>query len=145
MPCRDPGSSALAQAEARAPAEAPVWTPRVVLAEDDATCRASLARALGRRGLRVIPAADGLEALQSIRAWGADVLVTDLLMPSMDGAELLLRLAEQAPWVRCVAITGASEAEPRLISAREFGAVETLGKPFTVEQLEAAIWRALRR
>ena len=145
MPYRDPGNAAGVLAEARVPGEVPVWTPRVVLAEDDATCRASLVRALGRRGLRVIPAADGVEALQSIRAWGADVLVTDLLMPSMDGAELLLRLAEQAPWVRCVAITGASEAEPRLLSAREFGAVETLGKPFTIEQLESAIWRALQR
>ncbi len=117
----------------------------MVLAEDDATCRGSLARSLTRRGFHVVPVADGREALQSIVEWGADVLVTDLLMPSMDGAELLLRLSEQAPWVRCVAITGASEAEPRLASAREFGALETLGKPFTIEQLESAIWNALRR
>jgi DNA-binding NtrC family response regulator len=123
----------------------PSWTPRVVLAEDDATCRSSLARSLARRGFHVVPVADGREALESIRAWGADVLVTDLLMPSMDGAELLLRVAEQAPWVRCVAMTGASEAEPRLISAREFGAVATLDKPFEVEQLVAAIWQALGR
>jgi len=134
----------LLEAPRAAPAE-PAWTPRVVLAEDDATCRGSLVRALARRGFHVVPAANGREALQSIRDWGADVLVTDLLMPSMDGAELLLRVAEQAPWVRCVAMTGASEAEPRLISAREFGAVATLDKPFEIERLEAAIWQALGR
>jgi len=124
--------------------DGPAFTPRVVLAEDDATCRGSLARSLTRCGFHVVPVADGREALSSIVEWGADVLVTDLLMPSMDGAKLL-RLSEQAPWVRCVAITGASEAEPRLASAREFGALETLGKPFTTEQLESAIWSALRR
>ena len=135
---------ALLPAPRAAPA-GPVWIPRVVLAEDDATCRASLARSLSRRGFHVVPVADGREALESILSWGADVLVTDLLMPSMDGAELLLRVAEQAPWVRCVAMTGAAESEPRLLSAREFGAVATLDKPFDVDRLAAAIRDALGR
>lgn len=140
-----PGRAPTLLERPRTAAAGPGWVPRVVLAEDDATCRGSLARSLTRRGFRVVPVADGREALQSIVEWGADVLVTDLLMPSMDGAELLLRLSEHAPWVRCVAITGASEAEPRLASAREFGALETLSKPFTIEHLESAIWNALRR
>jgi DNA-binding response OmpR family regulator len=145
MPSRETDRTCAVAFEARRMAATPAWVPRVVLAEDDATCRGSLARSLARRGFHVVPVADGRAALHSIREWGADVLVTDLLMPSMDGAELLLRLSEQAPWVRCVAITGAAEAEPRLVSAREFGALETLGKPFAVEALEAAIWSALRR
>lgn len=141
----DHGGAPTLLQQPRAASSAPCWIPRVVLAEDDATCRASLARSLARRGFHVVPVADGREALESIRVWGADVLVTDLLMPAMDGAELLLRVAEQAPWVRCLAMTGASEAEPRLLSAREFGAVATLDKPFDVDRLAAAIRDALGR
>ena len=137
-------SSVLAPHPGSAPAST-VWTPRVVLAEDDGTCRSSLQRSLTRAGFRVVPAEDGRAALQSILDWGADVLVTDLLMPGMDGAELLLRLSLAAPWVRCVAITGAVQPEAWLLSARERGAVETLSKPFTIEELQAAIWRTLGR
>ena len=120
-------------------------TPRLVLAEDDGGCRAHLQRALARHGFHVAPAEDGREALETICAYGADVLVTDLVMPRMDGAELLLRVSLVAPSVRCVAMTGASNTEPRLLSARERGAIETLTKPFSLEALVAAIWRALRR
>jgi hypothetical protein len=42
-------------------------------------------------------------------------------------------------------MTGAAPSEPRLISARERGALETLRKPFSLEQLETVLWRALRR
>jgi CheY-like chemotaxis protein len=121
------------------------WTPRVVLAEDDRACRAALQRVLSSSGFAVVAAEDGRVALQTIRDWGADVLVTDLMMPCMDGPELLLRVSLDAPWVRCVAMTGAASPEPWLASARERGAVETLGKPFAPEELSAAIWRALRR
>jgi DNA-binding response OmpR family regulator len=121
------------------------WIPRVVLAEDDRACRAALHRSLSGAGFRVVSAEDGCVALETIRGWGADVLVTDLMMPRMDGAELLLRVSLAAPWVRCVAMTGAASPEPWLVSARERGAVETLGKPFAPEELQAAIWRALRR
>ena len=121
------------------------WRPRVVLAEDDRSCRAALHRALSLEGFHVVPAEEGRAALVALRAWPADVLVTDLRMPRMDGAELLLRVSLEAPWVRCIAMTGCAPPEAWLASARERGAVETLGKPFEIEQLRAAIWRALRR
>ena len=121
------------------------WAPRVVVADDDPRCRAALQRSLTHLGFRVVPAEDGYAALQTIRQHGADALLTDLIMPHMDGAELLLRVSLEAPWVRCVAMTGAAPPEAWLASARERGAVETLGKPFEIEQLSATIRRALRR
>ncbi|HEX5011907.1 MAG TPA: response regulator [Planctomycetota bacterium] len=121
------------------------WAPRVVVADDDPRCRAALQRQLTHLGFRVVPAENGYAALQTIRRHGADALLTDLIMPHMDGPELLLRVSLVAPWVRCVAMTGAAPSEPRLISARERGALETLRKPFSLEQLETVLWRALRR
>ena len=120
-----------------------VDTPRIILAEDDTVCRHVITSMLGALGYRIWDVGDGLEALELVQALGTDLLITDLLMPRMDGLELIMRLKLQAPWVPVIAITGAGAAESHLHSAKERGAVEVLAKPIEAEELAAAVRRAL--
>lgn len=64
-------------------------TPIVVLAEDDRFLRRAVDVALRKRGLTVVPAADGVEALAAVRAHKPRLLLLDLLMPRMGGMEVL--------------------------------------------------------
>lgn len=118
--------------------------PRVVLVEDDTRARRALQRDLSRAGFAVMCADDGASACDLFASHGADVIVTDLRMPRMDGLELTLRLGTAHPQLPIIAMTGASAPDARLLSALERGAVSVLAKPFAVDDLVAAIRRALR-
>lgn len=118
-------------------------TPRIILAEDNTACRHLIASMLRALGYRIWDVEDGLEALELVQALGTDLLITDLLMPRMDGLELIMRLQLHAPWVPVIAITGAGDAESHLYSAKERGAVEVLAKPIEAVELAAAVRRAL--
>lgn len=64
-------------------------TPTIVLAEDDRFLRRAVDVALSKRGLTVVSAADGVEALAAVRAHRPKLLLLDLLMPRMGGMEVL--------------------------------------------------------
>ena len=66
----------------------------ILVAEDDADLRGVLTTSLTRNGHRVIPARDGAEALAAIEREHVDLLVLDLVMPNIDGFEVLARLKE---------------------------------------------------
>ena len=123
------------------PLAAPVGgTETVLLAEDEPQVRAATARMLAGLGYRVLPAADGFEALALARGAGVQLLITDVMMPGMRGPELAERLRQELPAVRTLFLSGyvdQAELEP----ARRGGA-GFLGKPFTLAQLAAAV-RAL--
>src|SRR5262249_56093440 len=92
--------------------------PRTLLAEDDASLRGFLARALERAGYEVVACADGDEAAAVLdQSW--DLLLTDIVMPGMDGIEVARQAAAKHPGLRIMFITGfaavalaASESPP---------------------------------
>jgi two-component system cell cycle response regulator CpdR len=78
---------------------------RILLAEDDDSLRGFLARALERAGFEVTACADGEEAVQHLdTAW--DLLLTDIVMPGMDGIEVARQAAARDPSLRIMFITG---------------------------------------
>jgi len=119
--------------------------PCVLLVEDDPHCRRALQRLLRQHGYAVHLAGDGREALLALVRHEVDLVLTDLVMPRMDGAELLLRLADERPGLPVVAMTGASSAVQRLASAAEFGACGVLTKPFEATDLLDSLRAALGR
>ncbi|MCB9898837.1 MAG: response regulator [Planctomycetes bacterium] len=119
--------------------------PRVLVVEDDPTCRRSLARNLKLAGYEVLGAQDGVEALEILQNHGADVVVTDLLMPNMDGVDLILNVVLDRPEIPIIAITGTNAADGRIRAARLFGARSVLAKPFGSNALVEAIAEALER
>ena len=79
---------------------------RILLAEDDESMRVYLARALERTGYHVVAVDDGVAALPLLESEPFDLLLTDIVMPEMDGIELAQKAAEIAPDIRVMFITG---------------------------------------
>jgi CheY-like chemotaxis protein len=110
--------------------------PRVLLVEDAPFLRYAFGRLLRLHGFEVLEANDGLEALARVHEFQPDLIVTDLMMPVMDGVELIRRLREdpRTAGVPILAITAdATElAEKR---ARQAGAADFIAKPVDLPAL----------
>jgi CheY-like chemotaxis protein len=116
--------------------------PCVLLADDDDQIRAVFGRCLLGAGFRVLEASSGEEALELSRRCGdgIDVLVTDVEMPGMGGAELAARIDAETPGLPVIYVTG----NPGSISAVSLdnGALVLL-KPLDLDDLQEAVERAL--
>jgi two-component system cell cycle response regulator CpdR len=106
---------------------------RILLAEDDQVMREYLTRALERNGYAVAAVDRGTAALPLIEAEQFDLLLTDIVMPEMDGIELAQRAAEIAPNMRVMFITGF--AAVTLKAGRTMPNARVLSKPFHLRDL----------
>jgi len=131
--------SAVARAEGRAAHTG--RNGRVLVVDDEGAIREMLARLLHKQGHSVTTATDGLEALRRLESDEPfDLLVTDMIMPGMDGSELIAAARARRPNLAVLAISGyAGDLARRNISAD----VPWLQKPFSTQDLLAAIDRAL--
>jgi PAS domain S-box-containing protein len=116
----------------------------ILVAEDDADLRGVLAAALTRSGHRVIQARDGAEALAAIERERVDLLVLDLVMPNIDGFEVLARLKETGTGVTIpvVVVTGTDRSTTELQALR-LGANVYLTKPVEAAALTEQVTRLL--
>ncbi len=113
----------------------------VLLVEDEETARELLARGLARLGYRVTAVADGVEAVAQLnRPW--DVIVTDLIMPRLDGLQLLEQVNALCPRAQRVVITSFADKD-RVLAVLNLGANYLLEKPFSVANLAGIIERLL--
>ncbi len=112
---------------------------RILLAEDDESMRLYLGRALERVGYRVVAVDNGLAALPLLEAEPFDLLLTDIVMPEMDGIELAQKAAELAPDIRVMFITGF--AAVALKAGRKSPEAKVLSKPFHLKDLVAEVER----
>lgn len=80
--------------------------PRILLAEDEEAMRTYLERALTNAGYRVDAVDRGTEAIQLLESGDFDLLLSDIVMPEMDGIELAQRCAEISPHTKVIFITG---------------------------------------
>jgi DNA-binding response OmpR family regulator len=113
---------------------------RILLIEDQDLIRSLLRDTLELAGHTVIEARNGMEGLDLFRQAGADLVITDIVMPHKDGLGVVTALREQVPPVNIIAISGAGDsAEDYLDLAYRMGAMKVLLKPFTVAGLIAAI------
>jgi two-component system, NtrC family, response regulator HydG len=115
---------------------------RVLVVDDDPGIRYTLREILESSGLEVDEAADGEEALLRFAAASADLVITDLRMPKLDGMGLLTRLLAGAPVPRVVVIT-AHGSERQAVAAMKAGAFDYFRKPFEMEELLTAVRRAV--
>ena len=120
---------------------------RILIVEDTPLMRDSLVDVLSAAGHDVATAANGAEALDIVAAGSAfDVIVTDIIMPEMDGIQTIIEIQSMQPGARIIAISGGSarmEKTQGLDTARRLGAVAVLEKPFEVDTLLTAIESAL--
>src|SRR5215468_5064048 len=103
---------------------------------------AVVAMALGRDGYECEPCATAAAALEAIESRGADVVVTDLKMPEVDGLELLRRLRTARPTLPVILLT-AHGSVPSAVAAMRDGAFDYIAKPFDNDELRALVARAI--
>jgi DNA-binding NarL/FixJ family response regulator len=113
----------------------------ILLVDDEAMARELLARGLSRLGYQVTAVGDGAEAVPLLfRSW--DVIVTDLMMPRMDGLRLLEEINRSCPRALRVVITSFADKD-KVVTVLNLGADYLLEKPFGVERLAGIIARLL--
>ena len=112
---------------------------KILLAEDDTSMREFLQRALQRVGYEVDSVGCGTEAIPLLEADRYDLLLTDIVMPEMDGIELAQKASAIDPDIRVMFITGF--AAVALQSGRAAPEAKMLSKPFHLKDLVAEVDR----
>jgi DNA-binding NtrC family response regulator len=117
---------------------------RVLIVDDDERQRSALAAMLPERDFDTQVAAGGLEALERLTAFHADVIVADLAMPRMDGFELLRHLKERGDPTPAIALTGFGSTDKALSTIHGLRAFSFLEKPVEPHAFKILLDRAIR-
>jgi DNA-binding response OmpR family regulator len=120
--------------------------PRSILVVDDsADIRGFMRAALEHEGYGVALAENGRQALDLQREQPAELLITDIFMPDVDGIETIARFKSEFPSVRVIAMSagGAAKMQDYLRIAGYIGADAVLAKPFEVDELVRTVRRVL--
>ena len=114
---------------------------RILLIDDDDSLRTMLRLTLSHFGHTVIEARNGKEGLELFARANADLVMTDIVMPEVEGLEVLMELRKKEPPVKIIAMSGGGRvsATDYLRIARQMGAAQVLAKPFSNEAMMAAI------
>ena len=116
----------------------------VLVVDDEGAIRYSISRTLQRVGYQVSQAADGEQALESLRQDNFDVVLADIRMPGLTGTELLRRIRDDASDAIVILMTGYASLETA-IDALRLGASDYLIKPCSSEELRSSIARGVER
>jgi two-component system response regulator ResD len=117
----------------------------ILVVDDEPTIGEIVSRSLTRAGYETRVAMDGIQALEEADAWGPDLIVLDLMLPGLDGLEVLRRLrAVDKRGVAVILLTARGEPSDRITGLR-MGADDYVAKPFSPAELIARIDAVLRR
>jgi two-component system cell cycle response regulator CpdR len=118
----------------------PQLARRIILAEDDESMRGFLERALARAGYEVAAFANGRDAYERLRHEPFSLLLTDIVMPQMDGIELARRASELDPDLKIMFITGFAAVTLNNETPKD---ARVLSKPFHLKDLVREVDRLL--
>ena len=118
--------------------------PVILLVEDEPAMREGLAHNLSFEGFEVRTASDGPSGYEAARAGGVDLVVLDVMMPGMDGFQMLRKLRDQG-FDRPVLLLTAKGMETDKLQGFQAGADDYVTKPFSVLELMARVKALLRR
>jgi two-component system OmpR family response regulator len=117
---------------------------RILVAEDDAAIAAAIGPALQAAGHAVDAVADGQHADRALQSGTFDLLVLDLGLPGLDGAEVLRRMRERGTGIPVLVITARDALNDR-VRVLDLGADDYLVKPFALTEFEARVRALVRR
>ncbi|MBL8698976.1 MAG: response regulator [Alphaproteobacteria bacterium] len=117
---------------------------RVLVAEDEAAVRAFVVRALEHAGHEVVAVDDGQQALERLSAARFDLLVTDIVMPHLDGIALALKATRDWPDMAILLMTGFPAERQRAFNLEAL-IDHVILKPFSLDQFLAFVTAALER
>ena len=128
---------------------------KILIVDDEEHVRAALKQVLERAGYEVSVVATGNEGLELMKKEGADLVITDVIMPGIDGIATARQIREKYRNTRIIVISGGGKTapepyEPDAISTRSYlasassaGADRTLSKPFDREEILRAVREVL--
>lgn len=119
---------------------------RILVVDDETGIITILKEMLLKLGYEVLTASGGSEALEKLSIGGVDLVVTDIVMPDVDGLELISNIKSVYPSVQVIAISGGGAQdgpEGYLRDAKELGAACCLTKPFMLKELAAMVQELL--
>jgi CheY-like chemotaxis protein len=108
---------------------------RVLIVDNDESLRRMLAALLEAAGYEITQASNGREALNRADTLETDIILTEIVMPEVEGLHLIQKLLQLKPSLRIIAMSGAHRAESYLATAKLLGAKATLTKPLPAERL----------
>ncbi len=111
----------------------------ILVIDDQEPIRALLRESLEAAGYEVLEASNGRLGLELFQERSADLIITDIVMPEMDGLELMLELTRNFLNVKVIAISGGLESEGTLHVAKLLGARQTFHKPLDMDKLLSAV------
>ena len=111
----------------------------ILVIDDQKPIRSLLRAALEGDGHEVLEASNGRLGLEQYRKRSADLIITDILMPEMNGLEMMLELTRSFLNVKVIAMSGGLEREGGLNAAKLLGARQTLQKPLDIRELLDAV------
>jgi two-component system phosphate regulon sensor histidine kinase PhoR len=119
-------------------------TVRILVVDDEKVIREGVERALAKRGYEVAKAEDGTRGLELLKEFDFDIVLTDLMMPGLDGFAVLKWIRENQPHVQVIVITGFATVT-KAVSAMKQGAFDFVGKPFTPDYIRVVVDRAIEK
>ena len=118
----------------------------ILVVDDEESITMGVERSLTTEGHQILCAANGKEALKIIESQTIDLVIADILMPEMDGYELILKLRKQPNPPKIIAISGGSykqDGKELLHAAKVMKADKVLPKPFDSASINAAVMEVL--
>src|SRR5262245_46087892 len=117
--------------------------PRILIVDDDPGTLASLSRAFALEGLTALTASSAALALEKLDGEPVDAILSDVVMPEMDGLEFLGRLRDRSPDVPVILMSGQATVETA-VKATRLGALDFVEKPIGLDRLLLTLRNALR-
>jgi DNA-binding NtrC family response regulator len=118
---------------------------RILVIDDDDALRELTLRLLTSAGYSAVGANDGLDGLRMLAEERFELAITDIMMPRMEGLELIIECRNLHPGLKIIAVSGAHTLGKfdALPAAEGLGAIETLDKPFSKDELLRAVERCI--
>ena len=118
---------------------------RILLVDDNLDLITAVAELLCGASHAVTTAANGRKALELLEDNAYDLVITDIIMPEMEGIETIMNMRKKYPALKVVAMSGGGRISPEeyLVIARKLGVAQTLTKPFSGKELNEAVDKAL--
>jgi DNA-binding NtrC family response regulator len=116
---------------------------KILIVDDESDLRSLLAHELANIGYDIQEASDGAEAIELLKQHRFDLALLDILMPGVNGIQVLKYIHDHIPTTKAIMLTGYADLK-HAMEAKEYGAKDFIGKPYKIDDITITIERLLK-